>query len=312
MKKAIILILVLTTVIFVLLFFMGHRDRQAKTPLTPTVITTIYPLYFMTKRIVGDAVEVKRLIKPGSEIHSFSPTPADMAILDRAALLIILGKDLEPWTEKLSNATHVKVLSMEKFLTLIHSGASHHPPAEESAPHHSGINPHVWLDFDNDIEMVQRIRDRLVALYPEQRERFTKNASLLIEDFEKVKQHYSEGLERCKKRTLLVGHDAFGYLERRYGFDTESIMGIFAHSKPNAAKLAKLSDLIRAKQLHYLFIDPMESSKSAVQLAKDMNLTLEPLYTLGNISLGLERKGEDMLTLLYFDLGQLQKGLECH
>jgi zinc transport system substrate-binding protein len=310
-KKALILILIFIIAIVLFLFVSrsGHTQKAVK---NRTVVTTIYPLYFMTQRIAGDTVAVKRLIKPGNEIHSFSPTPADMVTLDRAALFVTLGKDLEPWTEKLAHATDVEILSLEKELTLIHSGAHHHHHAEESAPHRSGINPHVWLDFDNDIKMVRMIRDRLGTLYPEQRAIFVKNASLLMEEFGKIKKSYADGLKTCTKKTLLVGHDAFGYLERSYGFESKSIMGIFAHSKPNAAKLAALSDLVKMKKLHYLFIDPMESSKSAVQLARDMDLTLEPLYTLGNISLDLEKKGEDMLSLLRFDLKQLKKGLECH
>ena len=311
MKKAVILILAVIAIVFSVLFFQKSGSGE-KIPQHKTVVTTIYPLYFITKKIAGDSLEVKRLIKPGSEIHSFSPTPADMVSLDRADLLVTLGRDLEPWSAKLASATDVKTVSMEKGLTLIHAGEHHAEDHDDASDHHSGINPHVWLDFDNDIKMVQMITDRLSRLYPKEQETFRNNAALLEKSFRKLQESYSDGLKSCKQKTLLVGHDAFGYLEREYGFQTESIMGIFAHSKPNAAKLASLSDLIKAKNLHYLFTDPLESSKSASQLASDMNLTLEPLYTLGNISLENEKKGEDMITLLYFDLAQLRKGLECH
>ncbi len=302
MKKAVWLIVIVSSILMGVLFF---QKSSSKTPAEQknTLITTIYPLYFITKEIAGEAVDVRRLIKPGSEIHSFSPTPVEMVALDRADLLITLGKDLEPWTGKLAAATSVKILSMEKNLTLIHTGEDHH--------HEGGINPHVWLDFDNDIKMIQMISDRLGELYPQQKAYFMKNASAMQERFKKLQQSYAEGLKQCDKQMLLVGHDAFGYMEKHYGFETESIMGVFAHSRPNAAKMAELSEMIKAKELHFLFTDPIESSKSASQLAADMNLTLEPLYTLGNISLEDEKKGEDMLTLLYFDLIQLRKGLEC-
>ncbi len=88
-------------------------------------------------------------------------------------------------------------------------------------------------------------------------------------------------------------------------------MGVFAHSRPDASKIAKLSDMIKEKGLKYLFTDPIESSKSAFQLATDMHLDLEPLHTLGNISLADERNGEDMIKLFYLNLKQFRKGLEC-
>ena len=304
MKKAIWLIVIVTSLLLFVLFLQESADKRTevqKHTQKHTIVTTIYPLYYLTKGIAGGEVEVYRLIKPGNEIHSFSPTPTEMVALDKSDLLITLGKDLEPWTQKLSAATNVKVLALEEGLSLIHTGEDHH----------TGINPHVWLDFDNDIKMVEMIRDTLATLYPKYSVNFLKNASLLIEKFEKLKEVYSQGLKQCDKQILLVGHDAFGYMEKRYGFETESIMGVFAHSRPNAAKIVALSNLIKSEKLHYLFSDPVESSKSASQLAMDMNLTLEPLYTLGNISLVDEQKGEDMISLLYLDLVQFRKGLEC-
>ena len=310
MKKALWLI-VITLLAVAILLFIPKKSGKSGTVRNDTVITTIYPLYFMASQIAGDAIEVKRLIKPGSEIHSFSPTPAEMVALDRADLLITLGKDLEPWTEKLSAATNVDLLSLEEGLVLIEESRGEVTEHHGEHHHHSGVNPHVWLDFDNDIKMVQMIADRLGKIYPGKRAVFEKNAAKLQQDFKKLAQMYNKGLKECSKKTILVGHDAFAYLEKRYGFESESIMGIFAHSRPNAARIAALSRLIETKKLHYLFVDPIESSKSATQLAADMNLTLEPLYTLGNISLEDEKKGEDMITLLYFDLSQLRKGLEC-
>ena len=310
MKKAFWLIVIVSSILVGVMFF---QKSSSKSPAEQknTVITTIYPLYFMTKEIAGEAVDVRRLIKPGSEIHSFSPTPVEMVALDKADLLITLGEDLEPWTSKLAAATSVKILSLEKNLTLIHAGEDHHGGHGGEHHHQGGIDPHVWLDFDNDIKMIQMISDRLGELYPKQKAYFMKNASAMQEQFKKLRQSYAEGLKQCDKQILLVGHDAFGYLEKHYGFATESIMGVFAHSRPNAGKIAALSEMIKEKELHSLFTDPIESSKSASQLAADMNLTLESLYTLGNISLEDEKKGEDMPTLLYFDLIQLRKGLEC-
>ena len=310
MKKALWLI-VITVLAVAVLFFVPQKSSESGAVRQNTVIATIYPLYFITSRIAGNSIEVKRLIKPGSEIHSFSPTPADMVALDRADLLITLGKDLEPWVEKMASAAPVELLSLEEGLTLIEEGKGNVTEHHDAHHHHSGVNPHVWLDFDNDIAMVNMIADKLGEIYPEKRAVFIKNADRLRQDFEGLAQAYGKGLKECGKRTILVGHDAFAYLEKKYGFESESIMGIFAHSRPNAARIAALSELIEAKGLHYLFVDPIESSKSAVQLAADMHLKLEPLYTLGNIPLADETKGEDMVTLLYFDLSQLRKGLEC-
>ena len=295
MKKAIFLILTLSivTVAVILLQKSSSSDKEE----SRGVIATIYPLYYITKEIVGDEVEVKRLIKAGSEIHSFSPTPKDMVELSNSDILITLGDRLEPWVGKLSNATDVEILPLADSLDLIH--------------HKEHIDPHLWLDFKNDIVIVDIIEKRVSKLYPSSSEIFAKNAKSLKDKFQNIDSRYSDGLKECKQDTILVTHNAFGYMQRVYGFKSISIMGIFAHSRPNASKIALLSDKIKKKSIKVLFFDPMSSNKSASQLATDMKLTLLPLYPLGNISIDDEKRGDDMFKLLSKNLTSLQRGLEC-
>lgn len=273
------------------------------------VTTTIYPLYFITKQIVGDTIEVKRLIKPGNEVHSFSPTPTDMVELQHSDLLITLGEKIEPWISKLNHSVEVNTLQLEDRLQLLSSETVHHHEHHSEETDH--INPHVWLNFDNDIKIIEMIQKRLSRLYPLHKELFVSNASKLKKQFLKLDTSYKKSLQGCKKNTILVGHDAFGYMEKQYHFETQSIMGIFAHSRPNASKMAQLTESIKSKKLQYLLIDPVESSKSALQLAHDNKLAILPLYTLGNIPLNEEKQGKNMLSLLRQNLITLTQGLEC-
>jgi len=312
MKRALWLILIVSIVIISLLL-LQYRGSNETSKKEHSVVTTIYPLYFITKSIVGETIDVKRLIKPGNEIHSFSPTPKDMVDIDHSDLLITMGDELEPWVSKISISITVEILALENSVHLLYSGENHHHHDEDNKKHHNkrGINPHIWLDFDNDIKMIEKIRDKLSQLYPNSSTIFAKNSASLIGIFKELDIEYKRGLRECQKDTILVGHDAFGYMQKRYHFDTESIMGIFAHSRPDASKIATLSNMIEEKKIAYLMIDPMESSKSASQLAEDMNLTTISLYTLGNISLDGEQNGDDMITLLRSNLSNLKKALEC-
>lgn len=314
MKKALSLILIIVVILAISLS-LQQNNRNKETIEKKTIVTTIYPIYFMTKSIVGDSVAVERLIKPGNEIHSFSPTPKDMMQIDKSKLFITLGETLEPWVSKLLSATNTEQLALEKHITLLHNHGKehmHHGDEEHgNRAHHTSVDPHVWLDFANDIRMLTLITQKLTVLYPEQKALFLKNAQSLQKRFEQLQKAYTIQLKECKKDTILVGHDAFGYMEKEYGFRAESIMGIFANSKPNASKIFELSQMIERKGLHFLFIDPIEESKSATQLASDNELEILTLYTLGNISQKDESKGEDMITLLEQNLKNLAKGLEC-
>lgn len=295
MKKALFLILTLSIAIIIALLWQKNSIKQIED--SRGVVTTIYPIYFITKEIAKDEIKVDRLIKAGSEIHSFSPTPQDMVLLSKSKLLITLGSELEPWVKKLSNSTNVDTLSLSNNLDLIH--------------HKEHIDPHLWLDFKNDIKIIDKIEEKLSNIYPSSKELFAKNALALKDRFIKLDKRYKDGLKECKRDTILVTHNAFGYMQRVYGFKSKSIMGVFAHSRPNASKIATLSDEIKSKSIKVLFFDPMSSNKSATQLATDMSLSILPLYPVGNISIDDQNSGEDMLSLLEKDLISLQRGLEC-
>ncbi|SFV64214.1 Candidate zinc-binding lipoprotein ZinT [hydrothermal vent metagenome] len=295
MKKAISLLLAISIALAVILFWQSNKASDIKDK--RGIITTIYPIYYITKEIVGNNIKVNRLIKAGSEIHSFSPTPQDMVLLSKSELLITLGESLEPWVSKLSNATHIDTLSLFDNLNLIH--------------HKEHIDPHIWLDFNNDIKIIESITNKLSKLYPSYSETFSKNATTLKKKFKDIDKQYRDGLKGCNQDTILVTHNAFGYMERNYGFKSKSIMGIFAHSKPNASKIAQLSNSIKEDSIKIMFFDPMSSHKSAKQLATDMSLSLMPLYPIGNISIDDEKNGEDIFTLLSKNLVSLKRGLEC-
>jgi len=295
MKKAISLLLAISMALAVILFWQSNKASDIKDK--RGIITTIYPIYYITKEIVGNNIKVNRLIKAGSEIHSFSPTPQDMVLLSKSELLITLGESLEPWVIKLSNATHIDTLSLFDNLNLIH--------------HKEHIDPHIWLDFNNDIKIIESITKKLSKLYPSYSETFSKNATTLKKKFKDIDKQYRDGLKGCNQDTILVTHNAFGYMERNYGFKSKSIMGIFAHSKPNASKIAELSNSIKEDSIKIMFFDPMSSHKSAKQLATDMSLSLMPLYPIGNISIDDEKNGEDIFTLLSKNLVSLKRGLEC-
>ena len=76
----------------------GHRE-QNKTNENGrlSVVTTIFPPYDFVREIAGDCVDLKMLLKPGEESHSYEPTPQEL--LDRMELFIHLWNALNSLPE---------------------------------------------------------------------------------------------------------------------------------------------------------------------------------------------------------------------
>ena len=56
-----------------------------------SIVTTFYPLQFVTQRVAGDRAQVTNLTKPGAEPHDLELTPREVASFSDASLVVYLA-----------------------------------------------------------------------------------------------------------------------------------------------------------------------------------------------------------------------------
>ena len=109
-------------------------------------------------------------------------------------------------------------------------------------------------------------------------------------------------------RTVVVSHDAFGYLAK-YGLEFAPIAGLSPDAEPSPQHLAELQDLIREKGITTVFSETLASPAMAETLAGDLGLetaVLDPVEGLSD-----ETAEEDYLSLMEQNLAALQKANRC-
>ena len=91
---------------------------------------------------------------------------------------------------------------------------------------------------------------------------------------------YARTLATCRVRTLVVSHDAFEYLGRRYHLDVVPIAGLEPDSEPSLQHLQDLSTLIRDRHVTTVFFETLASPDLARSLAGDLGIStgvLDPI-----------------------------------
>ena len=96
---------------------------------------------------------------------------------------------------------------------------------------------------------------------------YADNAAALRAELEELDTAYSEGLAACERDTVVVSHDAFGYLER-YGLHFEGIAGLTPDAEPTPAVLAHLQELIASEGITTVFSERLASPAMAEALAR--------------------------------------------
>ena len=69
-----------------------------------TIVTAFFPLSDFTRNIVGDEEKVVSLIPAGIDPHDYTPSPADVRLLEQAGAFVVLGLEFASLEDRLRSA----------------------------------------------------------------------------------------------------------------------------------------------------------------------------------------------------------------
>jgi len=311
---------VLVCLILLLCLSCKKDAVETGTPGKIRVVVSLFPLYDFTRTIGGDKVEVSLLLPPGLEAHSFEPKPDDIIRANKADLFIYTNRYMEPWAEDIIDGLDTRktlVVDASRGVHFLQAGRSieHNHAAENHGRQTNageGMDPHIWLDFDNARIMTDNILSGLVAKDPAHRDYYTANAKAYQEQLRELDDRYRTGLSHCAKRIFLHGgHFAFGYLANRYGLRYESAYAVSANAEPSPTKIARLIRQIRANRLHHIYTEELVEPRIAETLSRETGVTILKLHGAHNISKDELAGGAIFLSLMEQNLTSLRIGLQC-
>jgi zinc transport system substrate-binding protein len=278
------------------------------------VVASLYPLYDFVRNVGKEKVDVKLLLPPGVEPHSFEPKPADVLHLNHADIFVYTNKYMEPWVEDI-----IKGMDSRKVLILDSSrGSLFTEERDDEGTHakekhgHAGMDPHIWLDLGNAMMMVDTVRDGLIQKDPANQEYYQNNAAQYKAVLQGLDRKFRVGLSSCKKRVFINGgHFAFGYLAKRYGLTYVSAYGFSPDAEPTPGQLVKISRMLRQQGLNYLFYEELLTPRVAEMLARETGAQLLFLHGAHNISRDEFARGVSFVELMEKNLENLETGLQC-
>lgn len=250
-----------------------------------TVVASIYPLAFAADRIAGPGWEVIDLTPPGTEAHDVELTLEDRAAIEDAEVVLHLGvPGFQPQVDRaVQDSTGDVVAVWDRRPS----------PSSEAV-----IDPHAWLDPVRFAGMIGRIGAALG--------RPGATADLRA-DLEALDVGYREGLADCRSHTLVVSHEAFGYLANRYGLEQVGLAGLEPEGEPTADALREAAEVLGAAGGGAVFYEAGEEARRIAEtVASDAGVPALPLSTLESAP-----PAGDYLSVMEDNLGSLRRGLGC-
>ena len=261
------------------------------------VVATTTVLADMVRQVGGARVSVASLVPPGGEVHTFDPTPSDLASVADADLVVMNGLGLDEWLGDLAadSGTDAPIIELGEDLDGVDylSGATHtdedgHDEDGQDEDAHDGANPHLWLDVSNGIRYAERIGEALASVDPDDAAAYEAGTAAYVERLEALDAWAHEQLAQVPEanRRIVSFHEAFPYFARAYGLEIVGSVIRAPGQDPSAGEIAELVTAIRATGAKALFSEVQFSPELAEAVASEAGVTVES--NLYNDSLGGE------------------------
>lgn len=261
-----------------------EESEPAKPPKTK-VVTTFLPVYLFTKAVAGDAADVEILVQPGTEIHEYQATPANVKAIATASVLVKNGLGLEEFlADTVKNAQNTKLVEIDasKGIQAINEVSPIEEIGKEEKDHnheHADGNPHVWLDPVLAKQQVVNIRDGLIAADAANKPTYEANAAAYIQELENLNNEFQQTLQQTPNCTFITFHDAFPYVAKRYNLKQLAVVEI-PEDQLSPTDIQKVVNAVKKYKVKALFSEPGVDNKLFTSLSKDLNLTLRTLDSL--------------------------------
>ena len=264
------------------------------------VVTTTYPLAFMTEKIGGDRVTVTQLIKPGVEAHDFEPAPSDVLSISKADVFIFNHPSFEGWALNAVTASSSGGDSSAVAVQTIYRETDK-----------SSFDTHVWLNPLKAQLQAELILAALIAADPDGSTEYEKNAVALQDDLTTLDELISTRLNSCDLASVVVSHLAFGHMAERYGFNQIGLAGLSPEFESGPSHLAGVIEQMNALGIRYILQEPIVSDRLAETVASETGAELLELHPLEVRTSSEASAGKDYFAIMEANAESLQNALGC-
>ena len=273
------------------------------------VVPTTVPAYDFARAVVGDAGTVTMLITPGTETHSYDPSPQDIRKIQSCDLFIYGGGESDTWMDNILSSvgddTHS--LAMTEVVSLLETDHAE----EDHESHHPIYDEHVWTSPTNAAAIVVAIRDALMEIDPDNRDLYRAQADAYAAEIRALDADFAALVRDAKRKTLLFADRfPFLYFVNQYGLSYHAAYpGCAEKTEPGPKTVAMLIDMVIAEEIPAVFYTEFSDQRLADTVCERTDAVKLLFHSCHNVSKDDFAAGETYVSLMRRNLTNLRKAL---
>ena len=313
------------------------KDKGDNTKGKLKIVTTIFPEYDITRAIAKDKVDLELMIKPGVDVHSFTPTPQDIKTVQNSDIFVYGGTEHDKWVENLTKSIDMKNKKVVKLVDGIQQleeesvdcmkHEHHHDDKKEDEHNHDHkhekedehnhkgeekeLDPHYWTSPKNAIQMVKTITNALVEKDPDNTEFYKENAENYIKQLEGVDKELHDVVDNAKiKKVVIADRFPFRYLFKDLGLEYRALFsGCSVESTASAGQIKKMVDYVKENKIPVVYHIEMGKGELAETVAKNSGAKVKLLHSIHTVTKEDFDNGITYIDLMKQNVEALKEGL---
>ena len=272
--------------LFVVLLFTGCNSVNKS---KYTIVATNFPCYDFVRAIIKDVddIEVKMLIKPGSEIHSYEPTPQDIIDIENSNLFVLVGGESDSWIDDVLNnidTSNTKIIKLMDLVKVVYEESVE--GMEEDDEEELEYDEHVWTSPKNAITIVEKLKEEIINIDKDNKELYEENASKYILEIEEIDKEIREVVNNSLRKELIFGDRfPFRYFTDEYNLTYyAAFKGCSESSEASAKTISFLVDKIKKDKIPVVLHLELSTGKIAETLKEETGVKVLELNSSHNIS----------------------------
>lgn len=317
MKKFFALILICT--LCLALCACGQQAQAPETDGGVNIVATVFPAYDFARQIAGDDGNVTLLIPPGSEAHSYEPTPQDIIRIQNCDLLVCNGGESEAWLDEILSGmgneipTVVMLDCVDALTEEDKDGMQVHKHHDHDHDEHEDeeYDEHVWTSPVNAQLICRAISAALCQADPAHASDYTARCVDYCAELQELDADFRGVIANAKRHTLIFA-DRFPvrYFVEEYGLDYfAAFPGCADDAEPSARTVAFLIDRVREEQAPAVLYIEFSNQKMADIVCEDTGCEKLLFNSCHNVTADQLRGGVTYLELMRGNLETVKEAL---
>lgn len=242
------------------------------------VVTTTQDLASIAQEIGGDKIKVTALARGYQDPHFVEAKPSFVIVLNRADLLIVVGRDLE-------SAWLPALITQSRNAKIQPGGAGYLDPSTRArileipagtvtramGDVHALGNPHYWLDPENGRRIAQTIKERLSQMDAANAAFYAQREADFARRLTEAQQRWKTQMAPFKGLKVVTYHRSWANFVDAFGIDVVGYVEPKPGIPPTPQHTLDVINAMKAQNVKLILVEPYFDSKTPNSIASKAN-----------------------------------------